>query len=125
MRNNDDLAERLDRMIVQNMEKLPKDLVLMYLHLRNAGIEMSEVADIKGDGYFINDHTAGVRIFISAENRKKSYPIPLELYFLMVGHMIRERIGKDDYVFKDPTGKRYTEDDVFNRLFDCLFLGKS
>ena len=96
--------------ILSLLGEFPEDLRLMMLNLWCIGLRINEVCVIKGNAYSYDGENAWFLIYQNKAKREKRIPIPYELYALMREYIIKNGIGKDDYVFKSSKcGQPYKE----------------
>ena len=90
--------------ILQNLNQLPEDMRLMYLHLWCLGLRINEVCSIKREGYYLKEGVAWLRIYQHKMKMEKVIPIPMILYRSMMVYIERKKIGIDSYVFQNSKG---------------------
>ena len=93
--------------ILQNLNLLPEDMRLMYLHLWCLGLRINEVCSIKQEGYYLKEGVAWLRIYQHKMKMEKVIPIPMILYRSMMVYIERKKIGIDSYVFQNSKGEPF------------------
>lgn len=105
------------------LEKLccfPETIRLMYLHLWEVGLRISEVCTLKGNAYYIQGKDAWIQVYQIKMRTYKRIPIPDALYKLMKVYLKKHGIKADDYVFQNAKGGAYCKSTFrYNMLKYC------
>lgn len=87
--------------IIQKLHLFPEHLRCMFLHLWCIGLRASEVCTLKGNAYYRQGEDAWIQVYQVKMKTYKRIPIPEGLYWIMQVYLKKNRIGPDEYIFKD------------------------
>lgn len=85
----------------------PETLRMMCLNIWATGSRISEVCTIAGGDYSYDGEEARLTVLQHKVSRRKTMPIPLCLYELMVDYIADNGIDAGEYVFKGSNGQPY------------------
>lgn len=87
--------------IIQKLHLFPEHLRCMFLHLWCIGLRASEVCILKGNAYYRQGEDAWIQVYQVKMKTYKRVPIPEGLYRIMQVYLKKNRIGSEEYIFKD------------------------
>lgn len=105
--NDRSVPEETCTEMLGRLHLLPEHLRCMYLHLWCLGLRISEVCTLKGDAYERKDGDTWIKVYQTKMKTYKRVPIAEGLYKIMQVYIRRNRIGPDDYLFRNRNGVAY------------------
>lgn len=105
--NNKSVPQNTIRMILDNLYHLPLILRLMFLHLWCIGLRINEVCTLKGNAYEWREGAAWILVYQNKTRSEKKIPIPNILYKVMKVYIKENKIGPEEYLFKNTKGQAY------------------
>ena len=117
--HNRSVAFEICQEILRKLNCFPEHLRIMYLHLWAVGLRISEVCVLKSDSYFRRGENAWIRIYQVKMKAYKSIPIPDMLYQFVQVYIIRNAIGKGEYLFRDSQGNAFKYGTFVKQMKNC------
>lgn len=105
--------------ILQKLHLFPEHLRCMFLHLWCIGLRASEVCILKGNAYYQQGEDAWIQVYQVKMKTYKRIPIPEGLYRIMQVYLKKNRIGSDEYIFKDSRGGACNYQTFRHQMIKC------
>ena len=107
LHNDRTLGRDLQMDILGKLNLFPEHLRLMCIILWATGLRINEVCTLQGDAFSFEDGDTYLKAMQYKQVLEKKIPIPSVLYRVMSDYIEKNRIGNDEYIFKNKKGGAY------------------